>query len=83
MYLDDLLHWTAGECKCIGRLHDHGLGTAVKADTLIEAGLRMHQLERVFNCQCGLTRQDDRVSKAYYGRLRPEEIDAGDQFHRD
>jgi aldehyde:ferredoxin oxidoreductase len=49
-----------------------GLGTAVKADTLIEAGLRMHQLERAFNCQCGLTRQDDRVSKAYYGRLRPE-----------
>jgi len=49
-----------------------GLGTAVTADTLIEAGMRMHQLERVFNCQCGLTRQDDRVSKAYYGRLRPE-----------
>ena len=48
-----------------------GLGTSVAAEALIEAGLRIHQLERTFNCQCGLTRRDDRVSKAYYGRLRP------------
>jgi aldehyde:ferredoxin oxidoreductase len=49
-----------------------GLGKVFTADTLIEAGLRMHQLERAFNCRCGLTRLDDRVSKAYYDRLRPE-----------
>jgi aldehyde:ferredoxin oxidoreductase len=48
-----------------------GSGASVAAETLIEAASRMHQLERAFNCQCGLTRRDDRVSKAYYGRLRP------------
>ena len=48
-----------------------GLGTPFKVETLIEASLRMHHLERSFNCQCGLTRRDDRVSKGYYGRLRP------------
>jgi aldehyde:ferredoxin oxidoreductase len=48
-----------------------GSGRDVKAEALIKAALRMHQLERAFNCECGLTREDDRVSKAYYGRLRP------------
>lgn len=48
-----------------------GLGTHVHTDMLISAGMRMHQLERAFNCNCGLTREDDRVSKAYYGRLKP------------
>ena len=49
-----------------------GLGTPVQVEALIYAGLRMHHLERAFNCKCGLTRRDDRVSKGYYGRLRPE-----------
>ncbi len=48
-----------------------GSGTTVKAEDLIEAGLRMHHVERAFNGLCGLTRRDDRVSKAYHGRLRP------------
>ena len=49
-----------------------GLGTAVQAEDLIEAGLRMRNLERAFNCKCGLTRNDDRVSKGFYDRIRPE-----------
>ena len=49
-----------------------GLGTPFPAEALIEAGLRMHNLERAFNCKCGLTRNDDRVSKGYYDRLRPQ-----------
>jgi len=49
-----------------------GLGTPLKVETLIEASLRMHHLERAFNCKCGLTRRDDRVSKGYYNRLRPQ-----------
>jgi aldehyde:ferredoxin oxidoreductase len=48
-----------------------GLGTPIKTETLVEAGLRMHHLERAFNCKCGLTRKDDSVSKGYYDRLRP------------
>ena len=48
-----------------------GLGIPIRTETLIEAGLRMHHLERAFNCKCGLTREDDRVSKGYYDRLRP------------
>jgi aldehyde:ferredoxin oxidoreductase len=31
----------------------------------------MHHLERAFNYRCGMTRRDDRVSKKYFGRLRP------------
>jgi aldehyde:ferredoxin oxidoreductase len=49
-----------------------GLGTPIKTETLVEAGLRMHHLERAFNCKCGLTREEDRVSKGYYDRLRPD-----------
>jgi aldehyde:ferredoxin oxidoreductase len=49
-----------------------GLGTPVQAEALIDTGLRMHNLERAFNCKCGLTRKDDRVSKGYYDRLRPQ-----------
>jgi len=48
-----------------------GLGTAVDVDILNEAARRMHHLERAFVGKCGLTRRDDKVSKAYYGRLRP------------
>jgi aldehyde:ferredoxin oxidoreductase len=48
-----------------------GLGTPIKTETLVEAGLRMHHLERAFSCKCGLTREDDSVSKGYYDRLRP------------
>jgi len=49
-----------------------GLGTPFQAEVLKEAGLRMHNLERAFNSKCGLTRKEDRVSKGYYDRLRPQ-----------
>jgi aldehyde:ferredoxin oxidoreductase len=49
-----------------------GLGTSFQAEDLVEAGLRMRNLERAFNCKCGLSRNDDRVSKGFYDRIRPE-----------
>ena len=48
-----------------------GLGTTVEVETLAEAATRMRHLERAFLGKCGLTRRDDKVSKAFYGRLRP------------
>jgi aldehyde:ferredoxin oxidoreductase len=48
-----------------------GMGTAVEVDTLIEAATRMRHLERAFLGMCGLTREDDKISKAYHGRIRP------------
>jgi aldehyde:ferredoxin oxidoreductase len=48
-----------------------GFGIPIKTEILVEAGLRMHHLERAFNCKCGLTREDDSVSRGYYDRLRP------------
>jgi len=49
-----------------------GLGTPFQTEVLKEAALRMHNLERAFNSKCGLTRKEDRVSKGYYDRLRPQ-----------
>ncbi len=49
-----------------------GFGTPVSPEMLVEAGLRMHHLERAFNCRCGLNRAHDKVSKGYYDRLRPK-----------
>ena len=49
-----------------------GLGKPVDADTLKEAARTMHHLERAFTGICGLTREDDRLSKAYYDRIRPK-----------
>jgi aldehyde:ferredoxin oxidoreductase len=48
-----------------------GLGKPMDADTLKEAGRTMRHLERAFIGLCGLTREDDRLSKAYYDRIRP------------
>jgi len=48
-----------------------GLGTTMDVETLVEAATVMHHLERAFLGRCGLTREDDKVSKAYYGRFQP------------
>lgn len=48
-----------------------GLGKSIDSDTLKEAARTMHHLERTFIGICGLTREDDRLSKAYYDRIRP------------
>ncbi len=60
-----------GDVPIIADFMTLGLGTKVEVDTLTEAAMRMHHLERAFVGKCGLTRNDDKVSKAYYGRLRP------------
>lgn len=49
-----------------------GLGTDLQAEDLIKAGLKMRNLERAFTSKCGLSRKDDRVSKGFYDRIRPE-----------
>jgi len=46
-----------------------GLGTDMEVDTLTEAAMRMHHLERAFLGKCGLNRGDDKISKAFYGRI--------------
>lgn len=48
-----------------------GLGTTVDVDYLTEAATALHHLERAFLGRCGFTRSDDKLSKAFYDRLRP------------
>jgi aldehyde:ferredoxin oxidoreductase len=48
-----------------------GLGEVVDVDCLTEAAAVLHHLERAFLGRCGFTRSDDKLSKAFYGRLRP------------
>jgi len=48
-----------------------GLGRDVEPVELEEAAFRLRHLERAFLGICGLTRDDDRLSKGYFGRIRP------------
>jgi len=48
-----------------------GLGEPVTGDDLDKAGQRMKNVERAFCAMTGLTRKDDKVSAAYYNRMRP------------
>jgi len=48
-----------------------GLGRDVEPVELKDAATGLRHLERAFLGKCGLTRDDDRLSKAYYGRIRP------------
>jgi aldehyde:ferredoxin oxidoreductase len=48
-----------------------GLGKEVHPSELKEAASRLRHLERAFLGICGLTREDDRLSKGYFGRIRP------------
>jgi aldehyde:ferredoxin oxidoreductase len=59
------------DAKVIADFMTMGLGTTVDVDTLTEAATAMHHMERAFLGRCGLTRSDDKISKAFYGRLRP------------
>jgi aldehyde:ferredoxin oxidoreductase len=63
------------DAKTIANLMSLGLGTMVTVDHLTQAALRMQHVERSFGARLGLARHHDRVSKAYYGRLRPGGID--------
>lgn len=57
------------DAEAIARLMTLGLGTAVTADDLSQAALRMQYVERAFGARSGLNRNDDRVSAGYYTRL--------------
>ena len=48
-----------------------GFGETVSVETLAEDATRVHHLERAFLGMCGLTRKDDKVSKAYQARFNP------------
>jgi aldehyde:ferredoxin oxidoreductase len=48
-----------------------GTGHPVSAEALDRAGLRMQYLERAFGARMGLTRDNDRVSEAYFHRPLP------------
>jgi aldehyde:ferredoxin oxidoreductase len=48
-----------------------GMGTVVTVDDLNRAATRIHHLERAILGKYGLTRNDDRVSKAYRNRFNP------------
>jgi len=55
----------------IAECMSHGLGETVDVDMLSEAASRVHHLERAFLGKCGLTREDDKLSKAYRDRFQP------------
>ena len=57
--------------EVIAEFMAYGTGTKMDVDTLTEAATRIHHLERAILGVCGLTRKDDKVSKAYQGRFRP------------
>ncbi|MFC1916832.1 aldehyde ferredoxin oxidoreductase family protein [Chloroflexota bacterium] len=61
------------DTEAIAKLMTLGLGTTVTVDDLTQAALRMQHAERAFGVRLGLTRDDDRLSKAYYNRLRRDE----------
>jgi len=48
-----------------------GSGKTVTVDEVKQAGLRMQYLERAFGARLGMTRENDRVSKAYFHRPLP------------
>lgn len=48
-----------------------GFGRTVDVETLAEDATRVHHLERAFLGMCGLTRENDKVSKAYRARFNP------------
>jgi aldehyde:ferredoxin oxidoreductase len=48
-----------------------GSGKTVTMDDVAQAGLRMQYFERAFGARLGMTRKDDRVSKAYFHRPLP------------
>lgn len=48
-----------------------GSGKTVTVDDLAQAGLRMQYLERAFGARLGMTRENDRVSRAYFNRPLP------------
>ena len=57
----------------IAQLLTLGLGVSVTAGDLAQAALRMHHVERAFGARLGLTRDDDRISKAYFRKLHRDE----------
>ena len=59
------------DVETIARFLSLGFDRDVRAEELAEAATRMHHLERCFLGRCGLTRHDDIISKAHYGRIRP------------
>jgi aldehyde:ferredoxin oxidoreductase len=48
-----------------------GSGKTVTTNDVSQAGLRMQYLERAFGAMLGMTREDDRVSEAYFHRPLP------------
>jgi aldehyde:ferredoxin oxidoreductase len=60
------------DVKIIAEFMTLGFGKPVDPKTLIDAAHKMHNLERAFLAKLGFTREDDKVSMGYYGRLRPK-----------
>ena len=59
------------DIEIIAKFLTLGSGTTVTMDDVAQAGLRMQYLERAFGARLGMTREDDRVSKAYFHRPLP------------
>jgi len=59
------------DLRTIAEAMSLGLGEQVEVEALVEAAERMHHLERAFLGKCGMDRSHDKVSKPYFGRLKP------------
>jgi aldehyde:ferredoxin oxidoreductase len=59
------------DARTIAQFLTLGFGRTVSLDELKQAATRLHHTERAFLGMCGLTRHDDRLSKAHYGRVKP------------
>lgn len=59
--------------EAVANLMTLGLGTTVTVDDLAQAALRMKHVERAFEAMLGLSRDDDRVSKAYHSHWRRDD----------
>lgn len=61
------------DTEAVANLMTLGLGTTVTVEQLTQAALRMQHVERAFAAKLGLNRDDDKLSKAYYGRIKRSE----------
>ena len=59
------------DTETIARFLSLGFGKEVSSKELQKAATRMHHLERSLIGRCGLTREDDVVSIAHFGRVKP------------
>ncbi|MBI4595961.1 MAG: hypothetical protein HY730_06230, partial [Candidatus Tectomicrobia bacterium] len=58
------------DTEAIANLMTLGLGSEVTSEQLNHAAMRMQHVERAFGAKSGLNRTDDRLSHAYYQRIK-------------